>query len=304
MSGEIPRLFRCRHITDGKTRCGFEGVQDELADHARDTGHKLCIVCAHSLANDEQQTCTRCVTRARQDLTDIADAYATLPTVVESSGYHQARLPGGDALVMLADGSVEGGGPDDWLTDPTPVIAVLEANERDWRHTFGHPPAVDIATVTGCIGYLTMWLPTAARTHPGFDDYTREIRQLRVRLQHVAGVADDPLRAPVRCFDCGGQLERPYDAHGLTEDWKCRQCRRTYTHEAYFLALQAGVLMSRDWVPIRAAAVAARQPVQRVRNWCDRGLVRVACRVYEHVTVVWWPDVIAKASQTKERISA
>lgn len=250
------REVSCRRtVNDGKDRCPWRAPLDELPTHAEETGHSVCVVCRHSLTDYETGACASCIDQARNDLAEIADAYATLPTVVERSGYRMGALPGGDALVMLADGSLENPQTpnaytqprsvgatvhvehpelvgddltlpafveervpsdgrehlrDHWPKDPLSVLAVIEHHERDWHITFGHGPSDDLATVTRGVSYLQRWLSHAARTHPSFDDFALELRQLRHRLVHVVGLADDPMPAPAECFDCGGRLQRTY----------------------------------------------------------------------------------------------
>src|SRR5437899_2438666 len=122
------REIRCRRrVNDGKDPCPWRGTRDDFPAHTDDTGHQACIVCRHPLADDETRACTRCVSRVSEDLGDIEDAYATLPGIIEQSGYRTGKLPGGDALVMAAGGSTQGGGPDDDIKfrDPIPVLAEL-----------------------------------------------------------------------------------------------------------------------------------------------------------------------------------
>lgn len=254
------------HGNERPHRCDWRGPASTFADHTDETGHEQCILCAWGLADHEQRVCTRCLDRVRDDLADIETSYATLPEIVDHSGYRMGRLPGGDALVMLADGSmaspqipnwhtqprevaptvhvehtqmigrdVEGNEiihppyveeripsdgrehvRDHWKNDPVSILAALEALERDWRRTFGHHPADDLTTVIGSLGYLRRWLTHAAAHHESFEDAAHEIRELRSRVQHVAGLADDPETAPADCFDCGGQLLRNYRPLRLT----------------------------------------------------------------------------------------
>lgn len=406
--------IHCRRTIDGKDRCPWRGPREDFPAHAAETGHYGCIVCAYPLADDEVRCCHRCISRAALDLQDIEDAYATLPAVVERSGYRMGGgIPGGSALVMLADGSMASpqrpnqyteprtvaptvhvehcamvghydhpdipGGKidhpayveeripsdgrehvaDHWDKDPDSVVAVLEAHERDWRHTFGHPPAEDLATVVGCVGYLRTWLYLAARTHDAFDDFAHEVHRLRSRLLHVAGLANDPEVAEPKCFDCGGRLERHYgdgkatvearyermrlatyiaQTHadetaarlasrslapiyaarreaerdlergwtleasdgGLEEDWACNRCGGVYDRASYHLALRA-VLQLGEWRTASDAARALGAPTQRIRNWMDRHLVTVACRVYERTTVAWWPEIRELAERESQR---
>lgn len=105
---------------------------------------------------------------------------------------------------------------DHWPSDPTPVIAVLDANERDWRAEFGHGPALDLpdleipTQVAAMTNYLLTWLPLAARTHEGFSEFASEIRSLALTITHRTGVSNDPATAAVQCYDCGGDLISPY----------------------------------------------------------------------------------------------
>lgn len=315
--------YRCQ-------RCDFKTeVNDEADAHMRETGHKRCVVCTRSLRLDETLTCMKCVARTRADLADIEYAYAMLDDVLETAGFHQTDLPGGIALVLATDGSLQSPQTpnmyteplivaptahlerpeilgheepvkwwkidratgirhkeiytattthpefieeripsdgrehmrDHWDSDPTPVIAVLEAWERDWRVTFEHRAASDeLATVIGCVGYLNKWLDRAAREHLMFDEFASDINDLRGTLTHVAGVANDPIVAEASCFDCAGALVRPYrlpvlpqpemtvrkgiEREGATDVWECRRCRREYEPAEYMLAVRA-VLESR-----------------------------------------------------------
>lgn len=283
-----PGTKRCR-------RCDWRG--DDLPEHARDSGHPVCVVCQRrSLTDHEAQTCMRCVTAIRADILDTVTGYTNLPPAIAATALHPGTLPGGDALVLSADGSLQSpqtpngytephtvaptvhlehpelpGHPayvesripsdrrehvrDHWAGDPVPVLAVLEANERDWRRTYGDPPATDLATVTGCSGYLLANLEgghNAAQTHPAIDEFATEVRALNWRVSHVAGLANDPMEAEAECFDCAGPLIREYrppgnsgslrkglEREGLPDEWTCRRCQRTYTPTEYMLAVRA-----------------------------------------------------------------
>jgi hypothetical protein len=212
-SPDAPEVHCPRTINDGQDACPWRGPLELFDEHTEDTGHEACIVCHLPLRDHEEQTCMRCIQRVAANLAEIENAYATLPTIVEKSGYHQAPLPGGNALVMLVDGALEGGGPDDHIRfhDPLPVLEVLHRYEREWRLRFNHShfPRWQ-ATVVTTIGYLRAHLARAARTLDDFGDFADEVRDLRSQLTHVAGLADDPEDAPANCFECGGELQRGY----------------------------------------------------------------------------------------------
>lgn len=193
-------------------RCDYRA--EDLREHAQEAKHWLCIVCYRSLRLDETQTCQHCVTRCRGFLAGIGDDYAMLPDVAEHAGYRSLPIPGGDAMVMAADGNLDGhytACDDPKFHDPNSVLAVLELNERDWRLEFGHGPAENIATVSGCLAYLEQWMWLAARTHPGFDDFYREMRTLRTTLAWRTTTIDAPEGLPASCFDCGGDLIRTFN---------------------------------------------------------------------------------------------
>lgn len=308
---------RCNATVSGK-RCDWRGSKQERLEHAEGSGHYLCRLCSKSLRNDEPTCCNDCVNRTRDALIGIRDI--DLEPAIEATALHPGTLPGGNALVMAADGSVaspqtpdqytrpvvseatahivrgeivgtdqtvhwwkldrarnvrerqqftvstthppfieERKTPDGrehvrdhWPSDPTPVLAVLEANARDWRSEFGHRVSDSIATVENTIGYLLTWLPLAARTHPCFEEFANEIQALHSQLAHVTGQANDPAEADAPCFDCGGKLIRDYRPpiptqrrregnayEGLPDNWTCRRCKREYAPSEYWLAVRS-----------------------------------------------------------------
>lgn len=339
-----------RTVNDGKDRCRWEG--DDPTEHADE--HPLCLLGMHFLRDGEVRTCGRCVNRVHDDLDVIETAYAMLAPVAEASGYHTGSLPGGDALVMLAGGSLENpqvpnrytepvevgptvylehpeivgegvttsGDPvehpayvelripsdgrehvrDHWSGDPSSALAVLEHNERDWRRTFGHPPAVDVATVENCLAYLREWMWLASRTHDAFDEFAEDIRSLRTIVTHVVGIADDPISAPASCFDCGGRLIRTYGDRGLEDDWTCASCRGVYTQTSYFLALRAhyATEVRAEWRPMPLAAWLVGYSLRQLQRWVGEGEVNYR-RSETGRKEVWMPDVQQAASTARQR---
>lgn len=235
-------------------RCQF--AADDLTGHAADAEHWLCVVCSRSLRVDETQTCQRCIGAVRVDLTTIVELYGLLPA--ELPHHANAQIPGGDALVMLTPGSAgdqavygrhhdvscwcgHSHHVDELPSDPESVAATLASWEDDLRHVFGHP-AAQTSTVSETAAYLNAQLHLAASTHPAFDELANDLRRLLLRLQLATATGDWPLRAPVRCFDCGQErLQREYGHAGLVDDWTCRSCQRQYTQESYWLALRAAL---------------------------------------------------------------
>ena len=276
------KRHRCRAGKD--PRCDYYGTRDELQEHAGGVGHPQCVLCRDPLAWHEQQTCGSCINHVRDNLVGVARGYAHLERVIRHGAYRTGRVLTGHALVYVTDGSTEGGGPDDWLTDPTPVVAILEANERAWRRVFQHGPAEEIATVARCLAYLQKWHLRAAREFSGFDDYAAEIRDLRARLEHTVGLADDPEPA-APCFACHGDLVREYGDAGLSDDRVCRGCGAVYEPKDYWFALRVHTQQD-GWVPAEEAADRVDRPIATVRAWVQAGFVPVACNRFTRRTVI------------------
>jgi ribosomal protein L37AE/L43A len=234
----------------------------------------LCSTCRHRLGVDELATCRACVADTRAHLGAIEHAYRLLPALLVSLGSNapqpgQTRsnehpMPGGDALVLLGPGSsaLEAlrrlraaeatGKPHDepaWGADDRGHDAPSAAYElgrwvSDWALARHEPPAAP-RDVTEAVVYLRRRLPWAAAHHPGFAEFTLDMRALRQRIERVAGLDDRPERAGVPCFDCGGDLERRYGHKGREDDWTCRRCNRVYDQAAYLLAVRANLEAAR-----------------------------------------------------------
>ena len=254
-------------------RCDFRA--DDLEDHARDAQHPLCIVCRHeSLPEYERQTCADCQADVRNNLTAIAEAYFDIKRVLIQAAYRGTTSA--DILAILGDGSTQGGGPDDDISyhDPCSAAAQLETAERDWREEFGHggpaypplgAPRRPIKVFAESYKYLLAWHTLGARTHPGFDDYATEIRDLRSKLEHVAGIANDPRRDPIPCA-CGGRLIQEYGDKGLAADRHCRSCGQVYPPNDYAFHLRL-LTDTPGWTSIAQAARILDRPVVTLKAW-------------------------------------
>lgn len=213
-----------------------------------------CRLCRRKRRPLEPDVCDKCVQTVRDDLTEILDSFPDLPGVAEGSALRNTYMPGGDALVLMADGSVDGGGPDDDISfnDPIAVIGQLESDMRAWRAAFSHGPAPDIATVENCTKYLLTHLLRASQHYEEFDDFTASTRNLKLSLTRTLGTSNAPKRAAVACFECGGELIKPYrpplpvttrrfgyDFEGLEDSWSCQSCEGIYDEASYYLAMRA-----------------------------------------------------------------
>lgn len=236
-------------------RCDWTG--DDLAGHVVASGHPACVVCkTRSLPADRRQTCLTCLARVRASLARVMDYHRLLPAVVHA-GYppntapdkargadDEARIPGGDALVLSCGGGV---GRDEtfdtWReSDPPSVTQALATWEDDLRGIL-HLPAGGVATVADAGGFLMGRLSWASEHHPAFDEMAGDIQQLSDRLTVAVGLADWPERnRAAACFECGEKrLGRDWTDEGLADEWRCGACGRTYTPAEYFLALRAAL---------------------------------------------------------------
>lgn len=196
---------------------------DQLADHARATGHLLCIVCWTSLPEDRRQTCLPCLAEVRRHLAEVVDLYALLPAAMLGSAYgepgkprdsgsSEGGIPGGDHLVLLAGGSrglahLWDDELDERDDDPQSVAFELGRWEDDWRLTRGEPDATGVGTVAGAAAYLGPRMGWAADHHAAFDEFAADVRRLVSRLRTATALDDRPDRgAP--CLSCGATLER------------------------------------------------------------------------------------------------
>lgn len=251
-------------------------VREQLAGHAAESGHLLCVVCGWSLAGASPQTCPDCVASVRRELGQIVDLFALLEPMMLGLAYGQPaaartggrgaeeQLLGGDALVMLAGGSSSGHDRDGLENDPPAVAAELGLWEDDWRSVRGEPAASGLATVAGATDYLGRRLSWAADHHPAFDEFASDVRRLRSRLRSATATDDRP-ETGAPCFECGAKLERrranrvrrfgcrghggrcpwPHEPHGcadvggLVDEWQCPRCRRRYEDAEYWLAVRA-----------------------------------------------------------------
>lgn len=218
----------------------------QLALHALESDHPLCIVCFRSLRDAERQTCERCIESAQSTLSSIRTLYDWLPSLLQSvtSGVHNGGhrsedgrpLPGGDALALLGPGS-QGLQEDGQTTkddDPVSVAFELHWWERDWRETRNEPlddvqPRSSAKVAREAIGYLERHTRWAANSHHAFDDYLRDLRALHGRLLMATGQVRQPTKLNLDCFQCGGQLVRKIGPDGLeVQTVTCRACGTTY----------------------------------------------------------------------------
>lgn len=303
---EPDRDLRCPAVVDDR-RCDHRDTPDCIRSHAADSGHPTCRLCAWPLRYATDVTCERCVRSVRDDLDAIWRETGDLQDRVDDGAWTGGWLA---PLTMLGDGSIRGGGEDDHVRyrDPFPVVALLEAWDRDWREEFGHPrpsykplghPDRQLARVLAdVVAYLRTWLWLAAKTHPAFDEFAADLRGLRSRVEHVALLACDPVSAPIPCV-CGGRLEQRFDASGRSDDRVCRDCGTTFDAEAYLWRYRM-VTELPGFVSVERAAETVDRPVATVWSWVRDPAVDVpaASSVLTRRVVVDLAAVIARSAVT------
>lgn len=206
------------HRDDCPNSTGHRGCVPCTAPH--------CVVCGRNHAtNDQPLTCPTCQRAVDQDLTDITTAYDELAhEAIDGGGDGRlvaaAPIPGGTAQVLrgptvlvaamrtYAGYTDENYLEDHHASDPLPPLAVLANWEDQYRTWLGHTPAA-IATVASCVDYLRTQLPHLAQQPDGPDwpTFTREVRDLRARLERALHDEREPERG-VECFECGDTLQR------------------------------------------------------------------------------------------------
>ncbi len=214
-----------------------------------------CCVCSRGHCDDTTpQTCAECVGVVRENLTAIVDMHDRLEDEAvhtHADGRLNTGPLGGDAMVMLSPGSdararvwarergddVSHAGDEVW-SDPVPPLLLLATHEDDWRQILGHQPG-PTATVWRCVDYLGTHLTLMAQKHPAFDEFARDLAQLRGRLEAVLHDGNREDQADVSCFECAGSLVRRITDRGADDHWTCRRCRRRYTDPEYHLAVRA-----------------------------------------------------------------
>jgi hypothetical protein len=255
-------------------RCDFEA--DDLAEHAAEAGHYLCIVCQRrSLTVHERQTCATCVAAVRADLADILEAVALLEpssvvgltllgdgTMQRHPHEYELRSRNAQRHPLAADDEPATPKPirDEWDSDPLPVLAALASWEDYLRSDYGDEKGAVPANLSATVDYLTINLDSRhnfAQTFPGFDDLAREIRHHRGAGTHAAGLADDPLEAEADCFDCGGPLLRTYAPPTELDEERARRIALKAYIEACDDAIRAARAASRSASLIRREQNAA-----------------------------------------------
>lgn len=272
----------------------------------------------------------RPVVKVARDLREIETLYEALT----AQAIHKASdrlMPGGEAMVALA----HVGSPSQWseLIDAAehyhlakcdrldhtrcryaehtadedetePPLQTLLFWSEQWRTDMGYE--LDRRpTMSTEASFLRNSLEWAWDNVIEWDDFAKDVRRARVRLENLLHAGDRPERSRIVCDDC----EQPRRLIKLRADddlWKCTACRKRFDEDALQRA-HAKMLRSEGaekWVQLTEAVatlVAQRRPGRTVRQWVADGEGSAYCDPVTHKVWVWWPDLWRKHLSTPTR---
>lgn len=190
-----------------------------------------CTICLTALYESEfgHQACRPCTERVDRDLRALAGADGLYARLADSlapgsrsggphvSGSRTAPLPLRLEPLSLA---ARGG-----------VVTVLQTWLIDWHELLDYRhPRWDGDLQQQCdqvVGRLRVLLPWAAEQHAAFDEFAREIAQLRRQCETATGGERGPRRFGVTC-GCGATLKITIESPGK----RCDGCGTQYDRRA------------------------------------------------------------------------
>lgn len=199
-----------------------------------------------------------------------------------------------------------------------PPLQTLCFWSEQWRAE--HGAEYDIRPTVASEANFIRWALDWAWDHePRFDDFAKDVRRARVRIENVLYAGNRAERTRVVCdrADCETprRLIRKY---GFAEDgsddwWRCPSCKARYDAEGVQKA-HAHMLRSEGaerWVEqIDAIGTLKAQgrSEKTVRAWLASEAIAVSsfCDPITHQVWVWWPDLWTKhlTAPTRNRTSA
>lgn len=264
-----PRGIIGRHVSDCTGECrGCEPCPE-----------RHCICCGHNHSLD--QTCPSCLAEVRTDIGLIEfmlrvrlRAQVTDGSSLTGSGsvklMASSDIPGGEAMVEIGPYSDGGAATDRLQKDdervrPEATISqIMGSWSQDWTESAGgtvrHPSNHDHVT----------W---AAKHHPAFDDFAREIREHRSRLEdmlHDGERAD--LGAP--CFVCHRPLERHYGKSEGNDSWWCEKCKKDLGVAEYVEEVGKNYRRNAEWLTAEDVSETYQIPRGSLSSWASGGDVR------------------------------
>lgn len=305
-----PRVLPGRHGQD----CG-----DETCGGCAPCEQRHCVIDGRTHLTDAHPlTCPSCIGDVRDDLDQIVDMHSRLrgeAIVRGMAGERDGTVLGGDAMVMLAMRYREqtGIGSDgdhshESDADPVPTLLTLATWEDCWRDHLGHDTA-DTAEVAEVAGYLALMLTRMAQDADlPFDDFARDIRNARGRLEDVLRDGErEETGAP--CPDCGRRMVKHYGKRVIDDRWRCpdrRECKAEYTEWRYRGVVDDRYLRNATALTARDMHRAHDVPEGSVRAWASEkvGKVRKRGKDANGLQLYDVADVLAMKAGRQSRESA
>lgn len=207
-----------------------------------------CVVCQKRQPN-RPQVCDGDRLRLAQDLRELPDLYALIPTVLAPNGSTGEKVSGSrEAPVPVSLDVVDLLGP---ARQPEPTAQAREHPEdvqgglsvattldqwvRMWRDDRSKGERLPAPTVTSLAGWLAVRLDDACDTHTAIDEFATELRGLVMTLRSALNLRRHIERLPAPCPSCDTlALYREVDPHRGASSWvECGNCGRLWSEDEY-----------------------------------------------------------------------
>lgn len=259
------------------------------------------------------------VVKVARDLREIEDMALRLENQAEHKA-NDPEMPGGSAMVALGhvanleawenlnQATERYGKPYTSVAeeDPNwePPLQTLRFWSEQWRIEHGYEnDQWTIASEANFIRYLLDW---AWDNEPQWDDFARDIKLARLRLEDIlyAGRRAERSRVPCIAVECERhpRLIRVYRDRAHDDGYRCPSCKTWYDADAYLRA-KMNLLASQGadrHVKAQDAREAVGRPERTFRKWLRFWHVR-SYRDESGQTWVWWPDVRETHLATQQR---
>lgn len=299
------RIPPCRWIASDEPRAVI-GEHYDACDGTQCRGcwpcnHDHCLICRREHCDTAHPyTCASCVGTVRDDLELVADMYARLRGEAISrsmSGDHEGTVLGGDAMVMLAMRyreqtglAADGDHSHESDADPVPPLLTLATWEDCWRDHLGHD-AAEVASVEDSARYLDAMLSHMAQEGElPFDDFARDIRRLRGRLEDVLhdGIRDESGAPCPKCRESDDpnppaliKKHNRKDTTGASDRWTCRRCKSWWSEADYRLRVGTDHIEHAAELTASDMVIRTRVAAGTIRRWASKTTKRIGGETVE-----------------------
>jgi ribosomal protein L37AE/L43A len=326
---------RCRFVSSTEPRVIVGRHSEPCSCGDREIGclpcqDTHCVVCGQEHA---RAACTGCLEAARSDLREIGELSRHLDAeAVEKGVQSDAAMLAGpvadpEAWQHVAMSAIRGRlcrcmsrrqlcpalfgktCPDaEYLADNRDELHplfVLGGWEQLWREFLDHPTEATV-TIESAARYLDVQIGYMAdQVEPAFDEFARELRGCRGRLEDVLRAGEREERSHVPCVDCATRLVKVFTDRVEDDHWRCPRCWRDYKGDEYARAQHFHMEDERAdrFVKVSVALGMIDRPEQTLRTWMSNGDVKTGRDAETGAILVWWPDVRDRNRDTPRRKS-